>query len=276
MSLLSDNHIYSYSQLSSFDECPFSFYLERIEAKEHPESVTILSNAFSEQGSLIHDILDRWAKGKIAKEDMRSEYERRYSNEVVTQFPRMLAAKGYTQKAYQIGIDYFENFDEFEGYEIISSEEKFKIDLFLSDGTSRPFVGVIDLILKDKQTGQLIICDHKSKSLSSFKKNENIMYRQQHLYCAYFFEKYGCWPDLLMFNLFKEDGLKAQRPFIKEEYNNTIKWATDCIYRIEEFDILEWLQSKQDPDFFCNELCAVRSNCPIGTIKPKSKKEKKG
>ena len=37
MSLISDGHVYSYSQLSSFDECPYGFYLQRIEKLE-PQS----------------------------------------------------------------------------------------------------------------------------------------------------------------------------------------------------------------------------------------------
>jgi len=56
LSLLKTNHKYSYSQLSSFSECPFAYYLK------HIEGVNEQSNGFAEQGSLIHDILDKWAK----------------------------------------------------------------------------------------------------------------------------------------------------------------------------------------------------------------------
>lgn len=266
MSLLPEKHVYSYSQLSSFDECPYGFYMERIEKQEQQ------SNFFAEQGTLIHDLLDKWAKKELTKEQLPIEYDRRYSSEVVTAPPRMLAAKGYTEKAYQLGIDYFENFDEFVGYKVISAEEKFKIDLELNDGTTRPFVGIVDMILQDELTDELIICDHKSKSWSAFKKAEDEMYRQQLLYATYVRQQYGKWPDRMMFNLFKENGDKAERPFTMELYNEAIDWATDTIHKIESYDMLDWLESKEQ-DFFCTEICSVRKHCPNGIQKRKGSKK---
>lgn len=262
MSFIDEDHVYSYSQLSSFDECHYGFYLERIEGEEQ------LSNAFAEQGSLIHDIIDKWAKHELTKEQMVEEYDRRYSQEVVTNFPRVLAAKGYTEKAYQLGYDYFDNFDEFNGYKIISTEEKFKIEIPLTDGTTRTFVGVVDMILEDEFTEELIICDHKSKSLQAFKKSEDEMYRQQLLYSLYVHKKYGRWPDIMMFNLFKEQGMKMQRKFTETDLNKALEWATNIIHNMENFELIDWLESK-DQDFFCTEICSMRKVCPNGISKPK-------
>lgn len=259
MSLLKENHIYSYSQMSSVSECPYGFYLQRIERAEQQ------SNGFAEQGTLIHDLLDKWAKGELTKEELPAEYARRYPDEVVTKFPKLLTAKGYAEKAYQLGLDYFENFDEFIGYTVIATEEKFETEI---DG--RPFVGIIDMVIKDDLTDELIILDHKSKSLSSFKKSEDEMYRQQLLYAKYVHEKYGQWPDRLMFNLFKEGGLKRERHFKASDYEAAITWATDQIHKIEDFDFLDWLECKE-ADFFCNEICSVRKHCPNGIAKPKKK-----
>lgn len=261
MNLLKEDHIYSYSQLSSVSECPFGFYLQRIERVDQQ------SNGFAEQGTLIHDLLDQWAKGELTKDQLPSEYARRYPEEVVTKFPRVLAAKGYAEKAYNLGIEYFENFDEFAGYTIVGTEEKFETEI---DG--RPFVGIIDMILRDEITDELIVCDHKSKSLAAFKKNEDEMYRQQLLYAKYVFEKYGQWPDRLMFNLFKEGGMKKERRFQMEDYEAAMAWAIEQIHKIEDYDVLEWLECKQ-PDFFCNEICSVRKHCPNGIAKPASKKK---
>ena len=269
MGLLPVDHVYSYSQLSSFDECSYNFYLQRIEGLEEESQ-----NAFAERGSLIHDLLDQWAKKILTKEDMVKEYERRYSLEVVSAFPRMLAAKGYATKAYESGIQFLENFDEFEGHDVLSAEEKFKIDLPLSDGTTRPFVGIIDMMLRDKKTDALIICDHKSKSMSSFKKSENKMYRQQLLYATYVEKQYGKFPDISMFHLFNEQGVKMQRLFSKDEYNETLKWATDQINKIENYAVIDWLTCKEKPDFFCWELCSARKECPNG-IMPNFRSKKK-
>lgn len=259
MSLLKDDHKYSYSQLSSVSECPYGFYLQRIEHAEQK------SNGFAEQGTLIHDLLDQWAKGLITKEQLPEEYARRYPEEVVTKFPRMLAAKGYAEKAYNMGLKYFEDFDEFAGYTIVAAEEKFETEI-----EGRPFVGIVDMIIKDDVTDELIVLDHKSKSLSAFKKNEDEMYKQQLIYSKYVYEKYGQWPDRLMFNLFKEGGLKMERPFRKAEYDNAITWAVNQIEKIENYEFLDWLECK-NADFFCNEICSVRQHCPNGIAKPQKK-----
>ena len=250
MSMLPKDHVYSFSQISSFDECPYGFYLERIDKVER------LNNAFAEQGSLIHDLIDQWAKGKISAELLPQEYERRYSDEVVTAWPRMLASKGYAEKTFQQGLDYFKNFDCFEGYKIIDTEQKFRTTV-----GDRPFIGIIDMLLEDEETGNLIILDHKSKSLSAFRKEEKTIYRQQYMYSKYVYEKYGRWPDVLMFNLFKEGGLKKSKPFDLEEFQKVMDWAVGVIEKIENYDLMDWLESKENSDFFCQELCSVRSSC---------------
>lgn len=260
MSLISDGHVYSYSQLSSFDECPYGFYLQRIEKLE-PQS-----NGFAEQGTLIHDLLDKWAKGEIPKERLPEEYERRYPEEVVTAFPRMLAAKGYTQKTYQQGLDYFINFDGFAGYTIIAAEEKFRTKI-----AGRPFIGIVDMVLKDDVTEEIIVVDHKSKSKASFRKLEDAMYRQQLLYAQHVREKYGVWPDRMMFNLFKEGGEKMERPFTKEDFDNAVAWAGDIMDKIESFELIDWLDSKEQ-NFFCTEICSMRKHCHNGVTMPKKKR----
>jgi len=250
MSLLKPDHVYSYSQLSSFDECPYGFYLQRI------ERVPQKSNAFAEQGTLIHELIDEWAKGNIPIDKLPEEYEKRYAEVVVSSFPRMLAAKGYASKAFNLGLTYFKHFQGFPGYEIIDTETSFTTDI---DG--RPFVGVVDMVMRDQLTDDLIVLDHKSKSLSTFKKNEKEMYRQQYLYAKYIYEKYGVWPDRLMFNLFKEDGLTMEQPFDKETYDKTLQWATDIIHKIEDYQMIDWLEMKEKPDFFCQEICSSRGSC---------------
>lgn len=267
MSLLKDKHIYSYSQLSSFDECPYGFYLQRIE--KVPEQA---SNGFAERGTLIHDLLDQWAKGILTKDKMVSEYERRYADEIVTAFPRMM--KDYAQKAYYQGIEFLEDFDEFKGYKVVSAEEKFTVDLPLTDGSVRPFTGIVDLILREEWTDKLVICDHKSKSEQAFKKAEKEMYRQQLLYAQYVNEQYGEWPVELMFHLFNAGGIKPKKSFELYEFRESLSWATDCIKKIEDYTVLDWLSCKEDSDFYCNELCSVRKYCPRGSERPKTKKEK--
>lgn len=259
--------MFSYSQLSSFDECPYSYYLQRIEKVDET-----LSNPFSERGSLIHDLLDQWAKGNLKKEDMPDEYDRRYGDEVVSAYPPFMSKMA--MEKYKSGREFLENFDEFRGYKVVSAEEKFTIDLMLSDGTTRPFTGVVDMILRKDWTDELIICDHKSKSAEAFKKAEKEMWRQQYLYSQYVFEKYGEWPKILMFNLFGDNGSKPEKEFNLTEFRETIQWATERIKHIENNTVLDWLECKDSSDFYCQNLCSVRTYCPRSTEKPLTKKEK--
>ena len=49
--------------------------------------------------------------------------------------------------------------------EILSVEERFELDI-----RGNPFVGIADLVLRDKRDGGIIVIDHKSKSMQSMKK----------------------------------------------------------------------------------------------------------
>jgi hypothetical protein len=259
MGLIDAAHRYSYSQLEQFDECPYSFYLQRIEDNKDK----LVGNSFASQGTLIHDLIDQWAKGKLTRDQLVPEYKRRYPLEVENKWPRILASKGYAQKTYEQGLQYFEDFDEFEGYEIVTSEHRFTTRIH-----GRKFVGVVDMVLRDKTTGKMIILDHKSKSESSFKKAGEKMYRQQFLYSKWFKEKYKQFPDILMFNLFKEDGLKMSQPFDEAKYKEVLRWATETIEKIENYDLFDWYATKEGadekPDFFCHEICSCRKMCPNG------------
>ena len=178
----------------------------------------------------------------------------------------MLAVKGYAEKAFQLGLDYFKNFDEFKGFKVISAEERFKIEV-----EGREFVGIMDMLVEDEETGELVLLDHKSKSLTAFKKAENEMYRQQYLYAKYVQEKYGKYPDRLMFNLFKEQGVKMERKFDEKDYLSTLMWAGEQMEKMEQYDFVDWLTTKEvqpgKPDFFCTELCSCRKICPNGQMK---------
>lgn len=90
------------------------------------------------------------------------------------------------------------------------------------------------------------------------------MYRQQTLYALYVHEKYGQWPDLMQFNLFKENGMRMSRPFTVEAFKEAEAWAGNIMDQIEEFEMLDWLAQKENPDFFCQNLCSMRDHCSLG------------
>ena len=111
---------------------------------------------------------------------------------------------------------------------------------------------------------ELIVLDHKSKSMKEFKKTENEMYKQQLLYSKYIHDEYGRWPDRLMFNLFKEpNNCRMSRSFTKEDFADAYTWATDVIERIEKYELMDFFETKKS-DFFCTEICSCRKICPNG------------
>ena len=242
---------YSYSTLKQFETCPYAFYLDKM------EKMPSVDNAFAQHGTLCHALIEEWAGGLLRIEDLPSEYEMRYPSEVTRQFPKFLAHGQYKSQTYDKGLAYFTHFDGFAGYEIVAAEKPFEVDL-----EGRKFVGIIDLILKDSE-GRAIICDHKSKSLASFKKNEHDMYRQQYLYSIAYHDWYGEYPEFLMFNLFQA-GETTQKPFDENDFNEAKTWAVSVMNRIETADLMDLLNPKTKDVMYCGNLCNVREHCENG------------
>lgn len=263
MGLIKPNHVYSYSQLTSAYMCPYMYYMDKIERR------TGESNIFAEIGTCYHEVIDEWAKEEIDEDYLAEAFKDKFNEQVESEAPPLMAKRNYRENQLMDGVAFFENFDCFEGFEILGTEEKFKIEV-----GGRTFVGVVDMILQDRETGQLIICDHKSKSAKAFREAAEEMYRQQYLYSKYVYEQFGRYPDLLMFHLFKEDGAKICKRFDILEYEATLKWAEEVMDNIEMWEEYEWMVCKEQPDdgqpdFFCSNICSFRKECENGKKKYK-------
>lgn len=250
------------------DECPFQYFQLKKERVEQEDS------AFAQNGDLVHRLLDSWAKGYLKPEELAGEYKEMYPGLVTAKWPKMFG-KDLGEAAHRRCTEYFENFQGFPGYKILNSEQKFTTTL-----ADRKFMGIIDLVLQDEKTGDIVVVDHKSKSYKTFLPIRDKMYRQQLLYSKYLHEQYGKWPDKCAFNLFKsgdrgiEKGKWDEKPFTQEDYNEAVEWATKQIEKIENYDIMDWLMTKYDlmeddekkdsPDIFCQHICAARNACPMG------------
>ena len=146
-SLVPDGMIWSYSKLTTFEHCPLAFklqYLDRL-----PQT----NNAYAEYGTLCHSLLERWADGALAAFELGSQYEQEFDQGVTHAFPPF--PKGLGAKYYDAGKHYFDHFNGFgEGLTILSSEERFTTSV-----AGYPFVGIADLLLQDKNTGDIILMD---------------------------------------------------------------------------------------------------------------------
>lgn len=192
MCKLPEGFKFSFSSLTSYEHCPMGFKLHYIDKVESS------GNGFSDYGTLCHKLLEEYAKNQTPMIALAEEYESRFDKEVINSFPPY--PKGMGQKYYDAGLKYFEEFDGFgDEWEIISVEEKFELDI---EGYT--IIGLADLVLKNKNTGEIMVVDHKSKSASSMKKELNVYRKQLYIYAMYVKDRWGVWPSILRFNMFKE------------------------------------------------------------------------
>ena len=249
------NMQWSFSKLNSYYTCPYEWHEKYIMCQRGENGF------FGEYGSCCHDILERYAKGEISLFEISQAYEEQFMKTVVHDAPpnKYVDIK---QSYFEKGLDYFDNIDlDLDEYEILGVEKEvhFKIG-------DKEFVGFIDLLLKEKETGKIIILDHKSASIKILKNGKvsksdeahvREFIRQLCLYAIPTIEEYGK-VDELWWNLFKEKKwLKI--PWTQEDQDEAIEWAKNTIQLIE-----------QDNDFACNPdfyycwyLCSQRNNaCP--------------
>ena len=209
------------------------------------------NNAYAEYGTHCHSILERWAKGELMAFELAEVYENEYDQAVKHYFPPF--PRGLAGKYYEEGRAYFERFDGFGDAEILSVEDRFEIDVL-----GHPFVGVADLVLREKDGGIAII-DHKSKSIKSMQAELSLYRRQLYLYAAYCQQRFGEYPRLLRFNMFRY-GLNIDEIFDMAAYEDALRWVDAAIRRIRAEK--DWLVSKSG--YFCRWICSVRQHCPIG------------
>ena len=247
-----DTMTWSFSRLNSFYNCPHEWYCQYIEDNRGENGF------FGEFGGACHKVLERYEKGEISIFELSQAYDEQFKNDVVHDAPPNKYVDS-AQSYYEKGMDYFDNIDlDLENYEILGVEKEVRFQLCGKD-----FVGYIDLLLKEKATGKIIILDHKSASIKFTKKGEVSKGDQDHvrefirqlcLYAIPVIKEYGH-VDELWWNLFKErKWLKMD--FKKEDYDEAIKWAEDTIKLIENEK-----EYPCNPDFFyCNYLCSQRNN----------------
>lgn len=236
---------WSYSKLTTYEHCPLAFKLQYL------DHVPQTNNAYAEFGTLCHSLLERWATGELAEYELGHCYEDAFDTAVVHSFPPF--PKGVGARYYEAGKRYFDTFAGFGDTTILASEERFETII-----GGCPFIGVADLLMEDRATGDLILMDHKSKSLAAMKKVLGKQLRQLYLYAAFVKERYGRYPDRLILNLFCEPTF-IDKPFEMPAYETAIQWAVDTIGMI--YAEQDWRPCGKD--FFCQFLCGAAYHCPV-------------
>ena len=246
---------WSFSRLNSFHGCKREWFEKYVE-----DPLDNLDSCYGQGGSLSHKLLEEYANGELEFYELAPEFARRFPEEVTEYFP-IMNWKSLRDGYYEKCLEYFNNFSGFsKEYEILGVEKKVEFEI---DGY--PFVGYIDLLLKNKNNGKITILDHKSTSVK-FKKDGSPakasvdkikeFKRQLYLYSIPIIEEYGG-VDKLCWNLFK-DGRMYRVPWKKKEFEEAKEWAVNTIHEIENEE--EW-PSKQD-FIYCCYLCSKRATCP--------------
>ncbi len=243
---------WSFSRLNSFYNCPYEFFLHYVQCNKSENGF------FGEYGLLIHTILEKYAKDELSLFELNQYYEEHFNERI----PHNAPPNKYVdirQSYYDKGIEYLNNIDLcLERYEILGVEKKvtFKIK-------GKDFVGYIDLLVRDKETNEMIIIDHKSASIKilkngSISKSDQKHFlefkRQLYLYSIPVIEEYGS-VSKLKWNMFKEQKW-IEIPWKKEEYDETVQWAEDTLGFIEKEVI--WLPNPHY--YYCHYLCGQRNN----------------
>ena len=72
---------YSFSKLSSWWTCPYGYFLRYIEHKAG------IGNAFASYGTLVHEIMEKYAKGEVELWDLPQMFEWLFDSAVQEEFP---------------------------------------------------------------------------------------------------------------------------------------------------------------------------------------------
>lgn len=248
--------VWSFSRVNSFNTCPYGWYVHYLLRWKNEGS------AFTEVGLLMHDILEKYAKNELTVFDVSTYFEEHFAEWVQHAFPP--GKVDLRQKYYDDCLEYLDNINLpllFKDYEILGVEKEVKFKVGKYD-----FIGYIDLLLRGRNTGDIMILDHKSANLK-FKKNGDIsktdlehyksFKRQLYLYSKAVIEEYGEEPGYLAWNLFRSSRLHII-PWKKEDYEEALKWGESTIDEIVNEAL--WLPDNSSK-FFCNNICGQRNNC---------------
>lgn len=248
-----DTMQWSFSRLSLYHQCPYCWKLKYIECNEGQP------NFFAQYGNLMHTILEKYAKGELSIFEISQYYEEHFCDVVTCDAPpnKYIDIK---QSYYDKGLEYLDNIDLIlDKYEILGVEKEIRFHI-----GGYEMIGYIDLLLRDKETKDITILDHKSGSVK-FKKNGEIskterkhvlsFQRQLYLYSIAVIEEYGVKPKYLRWNLFKDRNWLTVT-FDEKEFEEAKEWAEDTVKAIEQETA--WLPNPSQ--YFCHNICDMR-NC---------------
>ena len=251
-SFLLDNMVWSFSRLNSFCICKYEWYLQYI------EGFVGENNFYAEFGTYCHRILEKYEKGELGLFELADYFEEHFDENISTEVYNKYSST--IEKYKKLGKEYFENIDlDLVSYEILGIEKKCDFEI-----EGYKFTGFIDLLLKDKKNGNIILIDHKSSEypigkrgniLKSEREKFEQYKKQLYLYSLQVQKEYGVLPNKIGWNFFKNKQWLIL-DFNKKELDEAIKWALGTIGEINQ---TEFFPPKPDY-YYCHNLCRFRNS----------------
>lgn len=253
-SLITSGMTWSYSRISSFDNCPYKFFLTYIMPSDK------ISLFFSGYGSFIHELLASYYRGERTREDIVAEYLTGFRSHVMGRAPDQKIFSNY----FQQGLSHLKGITK-PSQQIIGVENEVSFQV-----GGYPFVGYIDLLLRNEENGDITILDHKSRNLKRrsmrakpTKTDEELdrYLRQLYLYSIPVKDTYKVFPSYLMFNCYRT-GAVIREPFSVSAFNAAVDWAAQSVDAIIHTDDFHPCMDY----YFCRYICDVHDRCEYYAI----------
>lgn len=169
--------IFSYSNISSIggNNCSWEYYLSRIKKLDGIDGI------YGVLGGLGHQQLEDFYNGKIAYEDMLAEFEKEYLVIESGEYKFHSDEETNTKRsnAYKSNIVHF-----FKNHKAIESKVLTEVEFWVGVNgafNNHLFMGYIDAIHKDNETGDYIITDWKTSSYGAEYKGDNLVSKSHQL-----------------------------------------------------------------------------------------------
>jgi hypothetical protein len=259
---------WSWSRINSFrqgveengDGCAYSWYTT------YRKNDRGQGNYFADYGLLAHNLIEKFGKGELFEWDIEDEVEKGITNfQYRPPFPRM--GQGYVAKLRDFFcLNTFDGksfSDRFKKYKFIESETEMHINL-----GGHKIRGFIDLVAKHDDYGFVVVDFKSSKPYIGKKLDNNIM--QLYLYSIGIKEKYGHYPEHLIYYYFKEPQKEYAYKFSLDELERTKEYVLETIEMTKKYTSEDQFKPRcldvPDNDFFACHLCNHRFSCEFSKL----------
>jgi hypothetical protein len=258
-----DNIRFSYSSLTTYETCPYSFKLTYIDKLQRED------NFYGQYGTLVHNTMYEYFAGNLDSFELSGYFKDNY-NSIMLAIPPSYPM-GMEDRYKEAGLTFFDNFSFNKSlYDIILNEEKIEFDF--EEGIQ--FVAKPDLVLYEKSTGKFLLYDYKTSAPFRIDKrngNETVdmkkingYYKQMYIY-TYALRNYKFTPIDEIVLWFTRPDRQVNIPWSEEDENEAIKWLHKTVDKIKKDEKFKY---NNENEYFCNNLCSVRIYCEycIGCI----------